>query len=259
VSGVIDEVEGLLHALYVDPSQNAGILKGTFSGSVYPDIQMWDGFGSAYPMQMATAIGVSPDTLGANVEQGLMGGWLAGDFGGSGSSLYSDLTWGRTLSIKGHGDWGVYDLSFGFGNDFKNPAGSTTWSARAGGWAWFGSHDDAGGGTTPEQGVWMTSSPITGTLNGNLLKASYAGEYLTYASTGTLSGEFLGTADAAQGGWQAKTGGYWSGGQPLAFNGAFDGDMTTEPAEPTMIIIIRQASMRAGPRRSTMSRAPKPR
>jgi hypothetical protein len=51
-------IEGRIYALYVDPgvTNQASILKGTFTGTLYPEVEMWAGTGSMYPMTSPGAI-----------------------------------------------------------------------------------------------------------------------------------------------------------------------------------------------------------
>ncbi|NVL90005.1 MAG: hypothetical protein HWN69_03270 [Desulfobacterales bacterium] len=225
LGGVINEVVGAVYAVYIDPSQNAGILKGDFSGPTYPEIGMWEADGSIYRIVMESEdIGISPNELDVNLDEGIMVGWVSGDFGADDSELYSYLGWGSTLSISGHDDWGIFQLAFGYDNYAENPLSSTTWSARAGGFGEFGTHVGYGGFSKPDTGIWLTSL-MTGDLDSpaeGMLTADFSGKYLTYAKYGDFTGEVIGTYDTNS--WQAMAAGYWENGRDLKFNGVLDGD-----------------------------------
>ena len=53
-AGLLNEVEGRLYALYINPSDDeAGILKGSFSGPV-PGPGSWEATGTVYPVTSTT-------------------------------------------------------------------------------------------------------------------------------------------------------------------------------------------------------------
>ncbi|MBW2027841.1 MAG: FecR domain-containing protein [Deltaproteobacteria bacterium] len=224
LEGVIDDVDGLLYAIYIDESGNGGILKGNFSGSVYPDLGMWDASGSIYPIAMANDLEVLPEDLHSNVEEGFIAGWVASDFGATDSKIESGLLWGNTLSIKGYDDWGVYGFFLGYDNEFINPQGSTSWSAGAGGWAEFGAHPVSGGGTSPDMGVWL-SPAINGIFDEQKVSADFSGTFLTYTKYGNMTGEIVGTKDLEKETWLTSGAGYWKETTALKFNGILKGEL----------------------------------
>ena len=71
IAGIpVDEIEGRITTIYIDPSQNAGFLLGSFSGSFDVDnVQWWTDDLSVYPVQMATGIGIAPADLYSNISQ----------------------------------------------------------------------------------------------------------------------------------------------------------------------------------------------
>ncbi|MEW6666388.1 MAG: FecR domain-containing protein [Thermodesulfobacteriota bacterium] len=222
VIGRIDdqEAKGLLYAVYVDPNQNAGILKGSFDGTVYKQIGMWEAAGSLYPIQMASNIGFAPSALGENMISGVLGAELAGYFGTVFSPIPNSRIEGSgaglTRSIKGQ-DWGVYRYSLGMDNWIEGL--SSAWAARAGGVGEFGTHPRLGQ-TDPmyDVGLWLTDS-ISGWTMGNRIDAmGYTGKYLTYRQYGTLTGDIIGTTDAANSTWQGFSAGTWEKTGDLAFS-----------------------------------------
>ncbi|RZB30238.1 MAG: hypothetical protein SRB1_02518 [Desulfobacteraceae bacterium Eth-SRB1] len=219
LSGITDNMNGDIYAVYVDPSQNAGILKGGFSGTVYPDLEMWNASGTVSPVTTTIqSTGILPADLSTNLDRGTIAGWLSGDFGDSNSEIFSELGWGETLSLSGEG-LGVYRLMFGYNNCFYNPDSSTTWSARASGYT--------------DTGIWLTDE-INGTFENSgsgAFASSYTGNFLTLADYGQLAGEITGTyaydVESTNGGWQAVSSGYWESSEKLKFNGILDGaDLT---------------------------------
>jgi hypothetical protein len=224
VGGVLGEVAvGSLYAVYIAEnggSYPAGILKGSFSGPVYLPINLWEASGSLYAMPMTSGMDLAPADLQANLDRGFMAAWVNGNFGSQGSFLEGDLGWGNTLSIRGHNDWGVFNLFLGYANHFSNPLYSGTWSARAGGWAEFGTLPGVEGNPY-DIGMWI-SAPIAGRAGSGFLASDFSGTFLTYAKYGQLRGDLIGTYDNTAQAWQAYASGYWSNSQKLKFNGILD-------------------------------------
>jgi hypothetical protein len=221
------DVEGLFYAVYVDPNRNAGILSGGFSGTgtVYPEIGMWEAWGSLYPTQMASSVGFDPSSLNENMAAGVMYGWLNGRFDAADSYIEGDGA-GVIRSIKGQ-DWGTYRSGFTIDNWIQNP--TTTWTARAGGMGEFGTHPRLGQ-TAPIHDIgWWLSDTISGWAFNDKLDAYYSGKYLTYRQYGTLSGEVKGTYDATNSTWQGFSAGAWEKQQNLTFASfVTNGDIKTE-------------------------------
>jgi len=221
LGGVLgDEARGSLYAVYIAENGGlypAGILKGSFSGPTYPSLNLWEASGSLYAIPMTGGIALSPAYLQDNLDRGFMAAWVYGDFGSQGSFLGGDLAWGNTLSIMGHSDWGVFNLFLGYDNHFSNPLYSGTWSARAGGWAEFGTIPGVEGNLN-DIGMWI-SAPISGRAGSGFLTSDFSGTFLTYAKYGQLRAELLGTYNNATESWQAYASGYWSNSQKLKFNG----------------------------------------
>jgi len=229
LGGIMEEgIAGGIHALYVDPSQNAGILRGNFSGSSQHETGIWEASGYLYPLAMETGTGIPPDALllEENVDRGIVGAWLGGDFGSQGTEIQMDMGWGSTLSLKNHSDWGVYRIHSGFDGFYSNPTASSSWTATMGGWAEFGAYEDQAAGSVPDMGIWLTA-PMNGTLQNGLLSASYAGKFLSSTKYGELFGDLIGGQDESLNGWQAVASGYWKKIQDLKFNGSLGGEGLT--------------------------------
>jgi hypothetical protein len=56
-------LESKLATLYIDPSGNAGFIKGALSGTNYTDISMFEMTGGAYAVKMASSTGLVPANL----------------------------------------------------------------------------------------------------------------------------------------------------------------------------------------------------
>lgn len=142
-NGVMD---GAVAALYVDPSGNAGVLRGDLSGNYYSDLGMWAAEGALTPTRMATDIGLSPQDLQSYVSSGYLDANVEGYLDNDGYiSGWSD--WGNTYFINQDGNsqsWGIYDLKLGDENYYYNPEGSKLWMATIGGYGQFGYNDSQG-------------------------------------------------------------------------------------------------------------------
>jgi len=66
------EAEGRLYALYIDPAAKAGILKGSFSGAILPEISMWEADGAINRFQLINNTGITPSALPV--------GWYSADY-----------------------------------------------------------------------------------------------------------------------------------------------------------------------------------
>ncbi|MDD5007767.1 MAG: beta-propeller fold lactonase family protein [Syntrophorhabdaceae bacterium] len=217
-----NSLEARMIALYIDPSGKAGYLKGSFTGTAYPEISMFEMDGSIYPVQKNAAIGINPDNLGASVrESSGSTGMLAGTLG-SGSITSTEVSFETMALINSAShvaqNWGIYKLT-GYGS-FSNPGSATTWTGRTGGEDTFGAYysDDF----NDDHGRWIAT--ITdGTWTGDKLTGTLSGEFITMTKMGTLSGELLGTYYnySSQDLWQAVSVGAWEG-TPLKFASSID-------------------------------------
>ncbi len=219
-----NDVEGRIYGLYLSPgTSEAGLLKGTFSGRTYDEIEMWEADGVLYRTTT-----LAPDDLGvitadALIEQGYLAkgyGWghgMRGDFGGDGSiqtniGFYSMPDWApldATLSVMGQ-SWGVFHFFLGGQAGYDNPAGSDTWSARVGGFGQFGSYQNSLGEWRLIDGYWL-ADVTDGSWSGERLEGGLSGKFQSYGLIGTLAGEILGTYSDDPKNWQAVSLGEWSG------------------------------------------------
>ncbi|MFZ3114585.1 MAG: FecR family protein [Syntrophales bacterium] len=136
-------LEGGFVGLYIDPSGNAGYLRGSLTGTAYPDIGMFEMSGLMNREQVATDVGVAPEDL----EKSVWGGWmdvygLKGSFA-EGGVINAWNDYGDTLSINNYTtntpqNWGIY--GFTLYGEYATPA-STSWTAKLGGDGEFGAYN----------------------------------------------------------------------------------------------------------------------
>lgn len=214
--GAVDSsVTGGLYALYVKDDGSGGVLSGDFTGTTYPDLGMWDGEGSIAATELASDTGITSETFEDSLSHGSVFGWINGDFGTDGSSIKTKMGIGRTLSLTGNTDFGIFNLAFGGDNYYSNPESAGTWNARAGGIVeFFGSSGYA---------YWLTDE-ITGTASDGMLLADLTGKALSFGYYSDVTGNIIGTYDDGNK-WQAYAGGYWHNGTALNFSGVTEGDM----------------------------------
>ncbi len=219
-------VESLMAGLYIDPSGNAGFLKGDLSGVTYTGINMWEATGSLYQTdQMQASIGIAPENLYDQLRQST-------DFGGKiaitntlqGSLGYNANYYNTVHSIyKGTTSypWGIWQASAA--GDYETV--SAPWTAKAGGSGSFGAYN-SGGSLSDDSGYWIadingsqwSDNKLAGTVSGKFLTKNKMGNAGLVSETG-INGDMLGTYSAGM--WQAVAMGTWRG-TPLAFSGSVD-------------------------------------
>ncbi len=201
-------------ALYIDPSGNAGYLTGSLTGTAYADISMFSMTGSAYPTQMAAAIGIAPVNLDAKTYEGTGNISLKGAIdtgmmgtGGTFKDTYSAGKYFKTLSIVNGTDaqpWGIY--SFMTYGTFMTPSWGTTFSATLGGGNTpFGEYSN--GAAQPDTAYWL-GTLSSGTWSGSTITATLAGTYISKTRLGSISGNVIGAYGTA---WQMSSLGTWMG------------------------------------------------
>jgi hypothetical protein len=242
-------VQGRVYGVYIGPDNaTAGVLTGSYTGSLYSGIGMWDATGTLSATVMNSAFasnpsGVTKDSLDTNLVYGAIGSEMKGHFtsGGSavsGSMIGTMVSSGDTLSIKGQ-DWGVYNASIWVGG-YGVPSTSlyTSWKGQVGGEGQFGEYQtDAG--LQPDTGFCFV--PINnGAFTGNMVTgsaalgndyATAAGKFMTMTKMGTISTDILGIyttpgtiASNTLYSWQGQIGGVWKKTQDLTFASSFKTD-----------------------------------
>jgi 6-phosphogluconolactonase (cycloisomerase 2 family) len=206
-------LEARLAALYIDPSGNAGYLKGSLSGTGYPDIGMFQMTGSSYPNQMVSALGITPENLAVRTYEGTGYISLSGTIGTNGT--LNDRAgvdkYFKTLSIFYYPTaqpWGIYSF-FTYGG-FITPASGTTWTGNMGGSnTAFGKYLAPGDipSLQPDTGYWLAGIG-SGTWTNSRIGGTLSGDYITKTRLGTITGDILGTYGSA---WQMASVGSWQG------------------------------------------------
>ncbi|MBI5894057.1 MAG: FecR domain-containing protein [Deltaproteobacteria bacterium] len=92
-------IDARVYSLYIDPSGNAGILKGSLTGAYYPSINMFEADGTWTPTALAT--GLNAGTATYNVVSTNYGSNItSSSFGGSSGRAYvTHYTGGNSVSV----------------------------------------------------------------------------------------------------------------------------------------------------------------
>lgn len=216
-----DDVEGLTYSIYIDPDNEAGVLKGNFAGSKNPVDGTWGASGEFSRTVITSDAGsINAASLEDSLDLGMMDSERTfGTFGGNGW-IKSKGGHGTTIGIQGQ-DWGVFKIFHGGSNVYENPAGGTSWAAGFLGWGKFGSFQDGSGTWKSDFGIWQA-----GINNGSWSNGKLSGEFgpnsrfLTLTKIGNLNGEILGTygGTGTSGTWQAVSMGSWDKTEDLSFS-----------------------------------------
>ena len=204
IGGNVDDVEGLIYAIYIDPNGNAGYLKGSFNGSLYPEIEMWEASGDIYPIEKVQNIEITPSELSDSLDEGFISADMEGSFT-PGTSI-SGMGFGKTLSIMGQ-EWGILEIAFGINTSYGEY--SDSFSANLGG---LGEFDVA---LNRDLGFWLADIS-DGTWINNEIHGTLSGNFLTMKKWGTIEGELLG-AYMNRPWWQAVAIGSWEKTYDLLF------------------------------------------
>ena len=240
-----DDARGVqigMRGLYIGPDNNtAGVLRGSYTGSLYKDIGMWDATGTLVATVMndsflSNPAGVNKDNLdvSGNIVYGAIGSQMMGNFtsGGSpvsGSIFATMVNSGTTRSIKGQ-DWGVFNSAIWAGG-YGVPSSTlySTWSAKVGAEGQFGEYQDASSNWHFDTGTSLMS--INGTFTGGVVRVPYTGTvgtFMTMTKRGTISDVgVLGIYKTETVNpnilysWQGVMGGVWNTTQDLTFASSF--------------------------------------
>ncbi|ABC78669.1 FecR domain-containing protein [Syntrophus aciditrophicus] len=243
IGGAQNGLEGFLYGLYIDPDNAAGILRGSFTGSHYPEISMWEADGAIHPIWKTngTKEHISAEDLLEAANVNLFQNYIfldnaAGGFVGSSSSsgfLSGWYGYGGTMSIRGE-DWGIYSLSFALDNKYENPHDPGAWRAGLFGSGEFGRFYQNGSASwIADAGLWLADIPSTAsTWRSGRVSAYMDGEYgkfMTYTRMGILkNGQLLGSyipdsEGSTNGIWSADSMGIWEKTADIHYSSGIDG------------------------------------
>lgn len=237
-------MDALLLGLYIDPQGNPGYLKGTMSGNVYSEIDMFLMDGSLYPTMVASSATYNPEDIdytcddGENLAiirsmplspfafEGSYGseGTLENYEGCTGAQRPSSSWWFEDYESRTSEHWGIYFRSVA--GTYQTPLEGASWTATTGGMGFFGSFENSDcGELTPARGYWLLfldgeaqDNRLTGAVSeGYYITTNTMGIFSEEAGTG-MTGDLLGAYDSTDTTWQAGILGTWSG-IPTDFGG----------------------------------------
>jgi hypothetical protein len=218
-----DKVPAIIYAIYIDPSGNAGVLKGYFNGAIDSATGSWEAMGEIFQNIFTSNPGpVTQTNFYTYLEKGFIGtDHLTGSFGGSAAINIKGMAGGITESIKGQ-DWGIFEIMHGANNYYSNP--SATWSANMVGLGTFGSFQDNNGTWINDGGIFSIDI-LNGTWAGNELSGYLSGKFLTMTKAGIIDGITRGTYSSDT--WQSMSSGTWQKTKDLQFSSSFNGPLLT--------------------------------
>ena len=195
------------YALYIDPSGNAGILKGSVAGAYYPQLNMFDANGTWTPTAVMTSLNATTATFNIVSTNYSLGITSLGTFNGSGSitvagnAVLTATDW--RYSIAGQ-DWGIWKSIMG--GTYSNLAASDTWRLST-------LVDLSGGVVNTIYGTQTDGTKWSADVNKNNVLAGqtygYGADITTTPMTWISVGETNGTFDPALFTWQAVQTGAW--------------------------------------------------
>lgn len=193
-------IDARVYSLYIDPSGNAGILKGSVTGEYYPRLSMFEADGTWTPTLLA--IGLTPASLGSltyspdidlSYSTSNSGVFTAG---GSVNGNYAQVL---KYSIPGQ-DWGVWQI---LESGAYSGGTSDTWNLSLNpANVVIGNDQNIIYGTQTDGSQW-SNSVLAGQTYG------YGADITTTPTTWISVGETIGTFDAAASTWQAVQTGAW--------------------------------------------------
>ncbi|MDD5009066.1 MAG: FecR family protein [Syntrophorhabdaceae bacterium] len=184
-------IEGRIYAVYLDPAETspAGILKGSFTGTVYSsDIEMWAGQGGIYPVYLMDVsvpltsffdhiyTGDFYDNTGSNTSFTLNGYQMGEEYSRSFTYQGEGITFSAT-----EGSWGVWQTAVG--GIYTGITPTEPWTATI---EFIDSTRIMGNGVT---GTKWSGNKVEGTIVGYGADIQPAQTY-TWISVGELKGTF---------------------------------------------------------------------
>jgi hypothetical protein len=209
-------MDGGLIGLYVDPSGNAGYLKGALTGTAYRDMGMFKMEGGLYPIQIASALGVAPTTFYAGIGVQDFGLLATAEF--SVDSIASLMETKSERWINTDPSWGVWQSILG-----GEGAGTGPWTPPSS-WTWAT--------TASTNATYWTS--VAWTAGASKVTGDAAGAKVDWvnASTYVYGGDLRGLFDPAAATWKAVAQGAWM--ETGKFLAMANGATTTETASAAL-------------------------
>ncbi len=197
-AGIIDRgsMRGDSVAIFVDPSEKAGIMTGGVFGNMYGAVEMWSLDGVFMPDQLA-----SLDLEGGFSSEYIRSSYLTAEVESEGeygpSYVEGEDDFGQTRFIEGQ-SWGIYNLRLGDENEYTRPVESRVWGGNIYGEGVFG------GGMKPTLGIM--SGNVYGLFYDDYFwydddeeERDYADGYWVASSVGTFKSRAVSTEEESEG------------------------------------------------------------
>jgi len=193
-------ISGKFAGIYIDPDGHAGLLRGSLTGTSYPDIGMLDVDGSIYRIEKGPVY-LAPNQLrDAMVQHGALSGRttrMAGTSpaGGTFTGATTDTFDNDFISFVDEANkitypWGYYRHTLG-----GTSAGTiSTWTGKIGGFHYFGDYYETPTTHTGSPGYWLADI-ASGTWTSGTFGGTASGTFLSATALGTISGDIIGTYD----------------------------------------------------------------
>lgn len=172
-------IDGRGYALYIDPSGNAGILRGSIAGSYNPAVGTFSTNGTWTSVALAT--GLAPSSLGDltygyNLIMNPDNGAIANIQATSGVAAFASKYEARTFNISGQ-DWGVWEAitggtggsssdTWGLLTEYKSTDNSLIFGTKIEGSQWSGNKLY---GATYGYGADISATPVTWIARGETI------------------------------------------------------------------------------------------
>ncbi len=195
-------IDASVYSLYIDPSGNAGILRGSLTGGYYPELMMFEADGTWTPTVLATT-GLNPALLGSTPSPDISFDYSTSSIGGfaAGGVINGNYAKGLKYSMPSQ-DWGVWQT---LESGAYSGTTSDTWNLSLNPVdVTLGTNPNIIVGTMTDGSKW-SNGVLAGQTYG--FGADISATPMTWISVG----ETIGTFDAAALTWQAVQTGAWLG------------------------------------------------
>lgn len=214
-----EAMESHFLGLYLDPPasglSNAGVIRGSMTGELYPSIGMFAMDGGMYPESpVVSGIGISPAELASYAVETTLSSYPSGKLStvlGATGKIWTDNLSLSTMSLVKDGvaqPWGIYrqDIS---GRYLPDENGDPSLSGMAGGAGTFGYFVNSS--SYADYGYWFGDVVGSSWDSGKFAGALNNGRYITETRLGSLGGDLFGVYNASDSTWQGFGLGTWGG------------------------------------------------